>query len=114
MKTIGINAIDVYVNDLAVVSEFYVEILGFTDIGPDGGGHMCMIGDLHIFFQAAENIMPGNNMVPVLQTESVKAMAEHLEKHNVDIEKYVEYNENFAMFSFVGPCGVEWSFAGNP
>ena len=52
MKTTGINAIDVVVEDLSVVTAEYVRVFGFTDCGVDENGHMTQVGDFLYLFSS--------------------------------------------------------------
>lgn len=51
MKTAGICAIDVLIDDLANAKQEYVDIFGFENCGADGSGHMTKVGEFHIYFR---------------------------------------------------------------
>lgn len=118
MKTIAVNAIDIYVVDLHEAVSFYIDVLGLEDCGASKPGHMCRAGDLHIYLEGGSTPrLPDTKqcaICPVLGTESVKAMHTHLKAHGVHIADFHIYSEQFAMFKFSDPCGNTLAFAGTP
>jgi predicted enzyme related to lactoylglutathione lyase len=118
MKTISVNAIDVYVVDLHEAVSFYIGILGLEDCGESAPGHMCRAGDLHIYLQGGcTPRYPDHDacgICPVLGAESITSMRDHLAAHGVLISGFKVYSDEFAMFKFRDPCGNLLAFAGPP
>ncbi len=118
MKTIAVNAIDIYVVDLHEAVSFYLDVLGLEDCGASKPGHMCRAGDLHIYLEGgcAPRLQDTKQcaICPVLGAESIKDMHNHLKGHGVPIADYQIYSEQFAMFKFSDPFGNTLAFAGPP
>lgn len=116
----GLQAISVFVTDLARAREFWEGLLGFEPAGEMPPGMLFKAGEVTIYLEPGRKARadePGAaaEVAPALATESVKAAHEKLRAAGVRIVRdYQKFGDDFAFFQCADPDGNLVEFAGAP
>ena len=116
-----IAVIGIYVSDLQVAKDFYVNDLGLVEVGEMGPGWMLKLGEIPFYLEDGreknlDNIYLQNADITIcFSAKSVKAAYEEIGKKNIAVVmEYIEYSPEYSVFMISDPDGNIIEIAGNP